>query len=58
MDPPELFYRIVSAGMERMTLCNPHDRHPDRFRDALFIEGFNSVLGTGRDEPAGRREER
>ena len=48
----------MSAPAPGMTAGDSADRHPASFKQTIFPEGFNGILGTGRREPAFRPQPR
>ena len=54
----DLWNGVIPAWMEWVTAQDPADREVSPVKQAVALNGFFGVLGTGRRVPAGRRQER
>jgi hypothetical protein len=51
-------YRIIAAGLPRVTAQNPFKTHPGPFHGTVFFYGFKRVSGACRIIPASGKEKR
>ena len=53
-----LFNRVEPSGVKRVTAQEPAQAHPPAAERAVALDRLQSIFRTGRDETAGRRQQR